>query len=256
MTPHPWKCALVTGGGGGLGKLFAQSLIKRGKKVYLAGRTESKLVQTAKEIGAAGYFVVDIGDIPSLPAFVERITKEAPEVDCLLNNAGIQKPLNFEQSADLGTITQEINTNVTGLVHLCALFIPHLKQKPHASIQNVGSGLAYVPIAVVPVYCATKAFVKSFTLSLREQLRSTNINVVEISPPLVESDLHRDHVNPDNNKKTNAPHALTQEEWITYVEKGWDEGKEEIGAGFSQVGIDAWRKAFGESHSKMASQSH
>ncbi|CAE6532321.1 unnamed protein product [Rhizoctonia solani] len=231
MSSQPWKCALVTGGGGGLGKVFAQSLIKRGKKVYLAGRTESNLAQTVKEIGAAGYFVVDVGDIPSLPAFVEKVTKEAPEIDCLLNNAGIQ-------------------------VHLCALFVPHLKTKPHASIQNVASGLAYVPIAVVPVYCATKAFVKSFTLSLREQLRSTNITVVEISPPLVESDLHRDHANPDNNKKENSPHALTQEEWIAHVEKGWDEGKEEIGAGFSQIGIDAWRKAFGELHSKMAAQSH
>lgn len=246
----------MTGGGGGLGKVFAQSLIKRGKKVYIAGRTESNLSQTAKEIGAAGYFVVDVGDISSLPAFVDKVTKEAPEVDCLINNAGIQKPLNFEKGADLNAISQEININITGLVHLCALFIPHLKQKPCASIQNVGSGLAYIPIAVVPVYCATKAFVKSFTLSLREQLRSTNISVVEISPPMVESDLHRDHDNPDNNKKANAPHTLTQDEWIAAVEKGWDAGAEEIGAGFSQVGIDKWRETFGELHSKMASQSH
>ncbi|KAF8753667.1 sepiapterin reductase [Rhizoctonia solani] len=256
MSSQPWNCALITGGGGGLGKVFAQSLIKRGKKVYLAGRTESNLAQTTKEIGAAGYFVVDVGNTSSLPAFVDKVTKEAPEIDCLLNNAGIQKPLNFEKGADLNAITQEINTNITGLVHLCALFIPHLRQKQHASIQNVASGLAYVPIAVVPVYCATKAFVKSFTLSLREQLRSTNISVIEISPPLVESDLHRDHDNPNNNKKSNSPHALTQEEWIAHVEKGWDEGKEEIGAGFSQSGIDAWRKSFGELHSKMASQSH
>ncbi|CAE7137190.1 unnamed protein product [Rhizoctonia solani] len=262
MSSQPWKCALITGGGGGLGKVFAQSLIKRGKKVYIAGRTESNLAQTASEIGAAGYFVVDVGNIPSLPAFVDKVTKEAPEIDCLLNNAGIQKPLNFEKGADLNAISEEININITGLVQLCALFIPHLKTKPHASIQNLGSGLAYVPIAVVPVYCATKAsriyaaFVKSFTLSLREQLRSTNISVIEISPPLVESDLHRDHADPDNNKKTNSPHALTQEEWIAQVEKGWDEGREEIGAGFSQVGIDAWRKAFGDLHSKMAAQSH
>lgn len=74
----------------GLGKVFAQSLIKRGKIVYIAGRTESSLVKTAKEIGAAGYFVVDVGDISSLPAFVEKVTKEAPEVDCVINNAGIQ----------------------------------------------------------------------------------------------------------------------------------------------------------------------
>ena len=74
----------------GLGKVFAQSLIKRGKTVYIAGRTESSLAKTAKEIGAAGYFVVDVGDIPTLPAFVEKVTKDAPEVDCLINNAGIQ----------------------------------------------------------------------------------------------------------------------------------------------------------------------
>ena len=200
--------------------------------------------------------MVDVGDIPSLPAFVEKVTKEAPEVDCLINNAGIQKPLNFEKGVDLSAVNQEININIIGLVHLCALFIPHLKQKPHASIQNIGSGLAYVPIAAVPVYCATKAFVKSFTLSLREQLRSTNISVVEISPPMVESDLHRDHENPDNNKKANSPHTLTQEEWIAAVEKGWDAGAKEIGAGMSEMLIGKWRGAFGELHDKMASQSH
>jgi hypothetical protein len=74
----------------GLGKVFAQSLIKRGKKVYIAGRTESNLSATAKEIGAAGYFVVDVGNTDSLPGFVEKVTKDAPEVDCLINNAGIQ----------------------------------------------------------------------------------------------------------------------------------------------------------------------
>ena len=108
MSTQPWKCALVTGGGGGifssflhaslsltqartgLGKAFAQSLITRGKKVYIAGCTESNVSATAKEIGAAGYFVVDLGDLASLPAFIEKVTKEAPEVDCLLNNAGVQ----------------------------------------------------------------------------------------------------------------------------------------------------------------------
>ncbi|KAG8704006.1 hypothetical protein FRC08_002512 [Ceratobasidium sp. 394] len=119
---------------------------------------------------------------------------------------------------------------------------------------NLGSGLAYVPIPHVPVYCATKAFVKSFTLSLREQLRSTSIKVIEVSPPMVESDLHRDHENPDDNKKANSPHTLSQEEWIAAVDKGLDEGKEEIGAGFSQIGIDKWQAAFGEMQKQMANQ--
>lgn len=74
----------------GLGRAFARSLIGRGKKVYIAGRTESNLVETAKEIGAAGYFVVDVGNLASLPAFTEKVIKEVPELDCLINNAGVQ----------------------------------------------------------------------------------------------------------------------------------------------------------------------
>ncbi|QRV87445.1 short chain dehydrogenase [Ceratobasidium sp. AG-Ba] len=230
MSTQPWKCALVTGGGGGLGKVFAQSLIKRGKTVYIAGRTESSLAKTAKEIGAAGYFVVDVGDLDSLPAFAEKVFKEAPEVDCLINNAGIQKPLSFTKGVDLKTIKQEIDINITGLVQLCALFVPHLLKKPHAAIMNVGSGLAYVPIPVVPVYCATKR--------LSRALRYPCAN--NFGPRM----------------KANAPHSLSQEEWIAEVEKGWDAGKEEIGAGMSQMAIDKWRGAFGEMQKQFAGQSH
>lgn len=253
MSTHPWKCALVTGGGGGLGKAFAKSLIKRGKKVYIAGRTESNLSSTAKEIGAAGYFVVDIADLASLPAFVEKVTKEAPEVDCLLNNAGIQCLVDFANGADLKALDSEIDINVKGLVHLCALFIPHLKQKEHACIMNVTSALSQIPVAHVPVYCATKAFVQSFTLSLREQLRPAGITVLEICPPLVESNLHRSYSEQyEEMIKSGKAVALSQDEWMAGVEKGWDEGKEEIGVGFGQLVIDKWREAFGAIHAKMA----
>ncbi|KAG9079488.1 hypothetical protein FS749_008485, partial [Ceratobasidium sp. UAMH 11750] len=175
MSTQPWKCALVTGGGGGLGKAFARSLINRGKKVYIAGRTESNLVETAKEIGAAGYFVIDVADLASLPAFVDKVTGEVPEVDCVINNAGIQFIHDFSKGAELGTVHQEITTNVTSLVDLCGLFVPHLMKQEHACIMNIGSGLGYIPAAQFPIYSATKAFVKYFTLSLREQLRGTNV---------------------------------------------------------------------------------
>jgi short-subunit dehydrogenase involved in D-alanine esterification of teichoic acids len=91
FSSHPPALTILLG----LGKVFAQSLIKRGKKVYIAGRTESSLSKTATEIGAAGYFVVDVGNTDSLPAFVEKVTKDAPEVDCLINNAGIQVGCRF-----------------------------------------------------------------------------------------------------------------------------------------------------------------
>lgn len=98
MSPSLYSSPPLTQACTGLGKAFAESLIKRGKKVYIAGRTESNLSATAKEIGAAGYFVVDFSKLTTLPAFVEKVTKEAPEVDCLLNNAGVQvKTYLFEQ---------------------------------------------------------------------------------------------------------------------------------------------------------------
>ncbi|KAG8756506.1 hypothetical protein FRC12_010541 [Ceratobasidium sp. 428] len=257
MSTQSWKCALVTGGGGGLGKAFARSLINRGKKVYIAGRTESNLVDTAKEIGAAGYFVVDVSELASLPAFTNKVISEVPEVDCLINNAGVQFIYDFTKGAELDRVHQEIAINTTSLVDLCGLFVPHLMKQEHACIMNIGSGLGYIPSAQVPVYSATKAFVKYFTLSLREQLRETSIKVIEISPPLVNvGNLARSYA-PAGEKldqmvevlRKKGVVGLTEGEWMAAVELGWDEGKEEIGAGFSQMGIDKWREAFGPAYS-------
>ncbi|KAG8701452.1 hypothetical protein FRC09_005358 [Ceratobasidium sp. 395] len=271
MSTQSWQCALVTGGGGGLGKAFARSLINRGKKVYIAGRTESNLIDTAKEIGAAGYFVVDVSELASLPAFANKVISEVPEVDCLINNAGVQLSsflrkltvpriqfiYDFTKGAELDRVHQEIAINTTSLVDLCGLFVPHLMKQEHACIMNIGSGLGYIPSAQVPVYSATKAFVKYFTLSLREQLRETSIKVIEISPPLVNvGNLARSYA-PAGEKldqmvevlRKKGVVGLTEGEWMAAVELGWDEGKEEIGAGFSQMGIDKWREAFGPAYS-------
>ncbi|KAG9079486.1 hypothetical protein FS749_008483 [Ceratobasidium sp. UAMH 11750] len=279
MSTQPWKCALVTGGGGGLGKAFARSLVNRGKKVYIAGRTESNLVESAKEIGAAGYFVVDIADLVSLPSFVNKVIGEVPEIDCLINNAAILFVHDFTKGAELGTVHREITTNVTSLVDLCGLFVPHLMKQEHACVMNIGAGLGYIPNDQFPIYCASKvrpffnnfqsfvtqlclkAFVKYFTLSLREQLHGTNVKVIEISPPFVNlGNLGRsfaptkEHIEKlvEGLRKKNIV-GLTEEQWMAAVEKGWDEGKEEIGAGFSQMGIDKWREAFGPAYSMRTS---
>ncbi|KAG9127194.1 hypothetical protein FRC07_000289 [Ceratobasidium sp. 392] len=262
MPVQPWKCALVTGGGGGLGRAFARSLINRGKKVYIAGRTESNLAETTKEIGAAGYFVIDVNDLAALPAFANKVITEAPEVDCLINNAGVQFMYDFTKGAKLDNVHQEITINTTSLVDLCVLFVPHLMKQEHAAIMNIGSGLGYIPAIQFPVYSATKAFVKYFTLSLREQLRGTSIKVVEISPPMVSvGNLTRSYA-PAGEKQNQFIEALkkknivglTESEWMAAVEKGWDEDKEEIGAGFSQLGIDKWREAFGPAHAARTGQ--
>jgi uncharacterized oxidoreductase len=112
----------------------------------------------------------------------------------LFNNAGIQKEINFLTGAtNLNDDESEIEINLTAPVHLSALFIPHfLKQKKECSIVNVTSGLAFIPLKIVPVYCATKAALHTFTVSLRSQLAKTNILVFEIAPPIVKTELHRE----------------------------------------------------------------
>lgn len=249
-----FSVALITGAGGGLGKAIAANFIKHGKKVIIAGRTESKLLEAQEELGEAciATITVDVADTALLSDFAKRVTADYPEVDCLVNNAGVQKLLNFKAGdVDPDTVHQEVNININALVLLSSFFSTHFQSKKASVIMNVSSGLAYVPINQVPVYCATKAFVKSFTLSLRAQLKETSVKVIEIAPPLVESDLHREHEDPDNNKKANNSMAITQDEFIAEVEQGLLAGAPEVGAGMSKGMIKTWQASFGERWGKM-----
>jgi short-subunit dehydrogenase involved in D-alanine esterification of teichoic acids len=141
-TNYDFKTALVTGGGGGIGKALAQQLIKDGKKVIIAGRTESKLRKTQKEIGAAAYYVLDTGDVSAIPNFTKKLISEHPDIDCLINNAGVQRPLNvndMDPSEFGGKADQEIDINIRGPMHLALNLLSHFKTKPTALIVNVSS---------------------------------------------------------------------------------------------------------------------
>ncbi|KAK8846561.1 hypothetical protein IAR55_005647 [Kwoniella newhampshirensis] len=251
-----FKCALITGGAGGLGKAMAIDLIARGKKVLLAGRSESNLKSTTSEIGAAGYYVLDTGDIPSIPSFISKITSEHPELDCLINNAGVQKPLQIlgpDYDFSLETADQEIDINVRGPMHLSVGLIQnHFKDLDGgAVIMNVSSVLGFIPFSVInPVYNGTKAFLHSFSTNLRTQLdqAGSKIKIVEIVPPQVETDLHRDRKDPDDNKKHTAAgaNALSIDEFMDAVKKGWEEDKDMIGPGMAQKAVEGWYNGFGK----------
>jgi len=106
-----------------------------------------------------------------------------------VNNAGIQRRVRLSDDEDWNETHTELAINLEAPIHLSRLFIPHLLKKPRAAIANVTSGLSFVPLASVPIYCATKAALHSFTLSLRHQLAGTSIEVIEIIPPAVDTDL-------------------------------------------------------------------
>lgn len=261
-----FNCALVTGGAGGLGRAMTEYFLSLQKKVIIVGRTESKLQKAVQEIkenqelrGEVSYYVLDTGDLSSIPSFIEKITSKHPDLDCLVNNAGVQRPLdvnNMKAEEFLKKADQEVAINVNGPMHLAIGLLPHFKQKQAAVIMNVSSVLGYVPISIVnPVYNGTKAMVHFWTMNLRTQLNQAeenHIKVVEIVPPTVETELHRERENPDDNKKDSNASALSIEEFMADVKHGWEHNKDVVAAGMGKGLTDSWYEAFGDDYLKAS----
>jgi len=267
MAPHTldFNCALITGGGGGLGRAMAEWLVSNGKKVIIAGRTESNLQSTAEELGRAWtpYYILDTGDSHSIPGFLKKLISEHPEVDCLINNAGVQRPLeidvnNVSAASDvLQKANQEIAINISGPMHLTMLMLPHLKTKKSAVIMNITSVLGYIPFSIInPVYNGTKAWLHFWTMNLRTQLQASDdgkhIKVVEVAPPMVETDLHRERSDPDDNKKEKNSAALSIEDFMKGVVEGWKQDKDTVSAGMGNGVVERWQGTFGEDYQKSA----
>lgn len=115
-----------------------------------------------------------------------------PETNILINNAGIQLLTDLTKEVDINRVNQEVGINLIAPIHLTSLFAKHLQKKKEASVINISSGLAFVPIALMPVYCASKAAIHSLSLSLRYQLKDTSVKVFEIAPPSVDTELGAD----------------------------------------------------------------
>jgi uncharacterized oxidoreductase len=183
---------LITGGTSGIGLGFAEEFLKLGNKVIICGRREQRLKQVKEKHPEMIIRVCDVSDIKQREELSQWVIKEHPDTNILMNNAGIQLLSNIKDPADLGKVRQEVETNFIAPIHLTSLFIKHLASKPSSVIINISSGLAFAPLAFMPVYCATKAAIHSLTLSLRHQLKDTSIKVFEIIPPAVDTELGGD----------------------------------------------------------------
>jgi len=181
---------LITGGGSGIGLALTEALVRCGNQVIICGRRRNRLRAAQARVPGIHSRVCDISNARSRQALVDWVLSEFMQLNVLVNNAGIQRQVNFlKGSRDLGDADEEINTNLIAPIHLSAQLLPHLRRKKEAAIVNISSGLAYTPLAVVPVYCATKAAVHSWSLSLRHQLRNTSVRVFEVAPPMVATEL-------------------------------------------------------------------
>lgn len=147
-----FSCALVTGGGGGIGYAIAEYFTSQGKKVIICGRTESKLQQASKGLKNCPYYVLDTGDIKSIANFIQNITKEHQDLDCLVNNAGVQRPLDINEMSPeefLEKADNEVAINIQGPMHLAIGLLPHFKSKKNAVIMNVSSILGFIPRSII-----------------------------------------------------------------------------------------------------------
>ncbi|MBB3113924.1 putative oxidoreductase [Paenibacillus phyllosphaerae] len=181
---------LITGGASGIGLALAERFLKADNKVLICGRRADKL-QEAKDKHPQLYTkVCDIANADDRIALAKWVAEYHPTCNVLINNAGIQQRVELESaSEDWAYYQNEIAANFEAPVHLATLLLPQLRKQPHGAIINVSSGLAITPGAWVPIYSATKAALHSFTVSLRIQLARTNVEVIEVLPPAVNTDL-------------------------------------------------------------------
>lgn len=184
---------LITGGSSGIGLALAERFLDAGNEVLICGRREGALADVRKKHPALHTLVADTGSAADRQALFAQTVSRFPRLNVLINNAGVQRKVPLTASEPWVETAQEIAINLEGPVHLSMLFIPHLLQQVRPVLASVSSGLAFVPIAAMPIYCATKAAVHSFTLSLRHQLARTPIEVVEIIPPAVRTNLGGAH---------------------------------------------------------------
>jgi uncharacterized oxidoreductase len=182
---------LITGGATGIGFSLAEAFVREGNVVIVCGRREEKLAEAKQRLPSLKTRRCDLSKAEERRSLYAWVSSSFPALNILVNNAGIQRMIDLTRGAEeLESGEDEIEVNFKATIHLSALFIPFLSRKESA-IVNVSSGLGFVPIARMPVYCATKAAIHSFTLSLRRQLQTTSVKVFEIIPPTVDTELDK-----------------------------------------------------------------
>jgi short-subunit dehydrogenase involved in D-alanine esterification of teichoic acids len=180
---------LVTGGTSGIGLGLALRLHKAGNKVIIAGRRQALLDQIVAEHPGIDSVLLDVCDPQSIQRSSQALATRHPNLNVLINNAGIMHWEDLTDSEYLGTAEDTVTTNLLGTIRMVYAFIPQLLKQSSATIVNVSSALAFVPLPATPTYSATKAAVHSFTQSLRVQLEASPIEVIELAPPGVRTTL-------------------------------------------------------------------
>ena len=198
---------LITGGGSGIGRALAEAFLAEGNQVVIVGRRKELLDEVTAANPGMRSAVLDIADGEAIRSFAERLKRDHPALNVVIHNAGIMRP-EAVQDGKVDDAEATVATNLLGPIRLTVAMLPLLEAQPHATIMTVSSGLAFVPRADFPTYCVTKAAIHSYTQSLRFQLRNTAVQVIELAPPYVQTEL-------TGQAQADDPNAMRLQEFIT-----------------------------------------
>jgi uncharacterized oxidoreductase len=230
---------LITGGATGIGLGLTERFIRENNTVIIIGRRAEALKEVSEKFPSVITKVCDIASEAERVELYHWLATYHPDLNVLVNNAGIQNWMNISDEDFFEKAETEIAINITAPVHLTKLF---LNLESLNTIMNVTSGLAFVPFSKVPVYCGTKAFFRSFTLSLRHQLKSTGTEVIEIIPPALNTDL--------GGKGIHDAHPSVSE-FIESIFKQLQEGKNELTFATSEARATANNESIAEYFNRM-----
>ena len=223
----------ITGGATGIGFALAEEFVSAGSVVIVCGRRKSKLRVAKHKLPALHIRECDVSAESERRSLLRWTTTRFPNINILINNAGIQRQMDFTSptmTKPLSSKDDEVTINLAAPIRLCALFTRILLKRKKAAIVNVTSGLAFVPIAMMPVYCATKAAIHSFTISLRHQLRDTSVRVFEVAPPTTDTELDASFAR----EEEQAYRGISPQEVAAAIIEGVKADKQEILIGQAQ----------------------
>jgi len=242
---------LITGGATGIGYAFAESFLEAGNEVIICGRRKDRLLEAQKKHPEFHIKVCDVAEEKDRIALVEWISSKFSKLNILVNNAGVQRDIDFTKGIDEFIAGEnEVRINLEAPIILTGLLIPFLAGKLEAAIINVSSGLGFVPAAKMPIYSATKAGLHAFSMALRHQLLKSGIKVFEVVPPAVDTEL-----NPEGRaKRGNFKVDLKPEPFVDAVMEGLKNNIFEIGYGMTEGHLKASREDLDKSFQQMNSR--
>lgn len=241
---------LVVGGTSGIGEAFTKRFHSMGKQVIVTGRRKDRLTEMQKTLPSLEVYPFDMTDLPSVPNHVEKLFTSYPNIDTVWINGGLQYLSSIKDinSTTDDKVIEEVTTNVTAPMILARHVIPRLlAQKMETQFMITSSGLGFVPVgSMFPIYCPTKAAIHDYLVGIRQALKDTNVNVIEIVPPFVGgTELGSEH----KDKVANLT-PLPIDDFVKEIFEVLDNNKaselKEVAAGTAVNRVRAWRSGIGE----------